>query len=63
MTDIRKHVATGFAKQTFSQAKNALGIETQDNSVNEEQKGPINWRDYNYPPLIRLFHYSTTALS
>ena len=27
-----------------------------------QKREPINWEDYNYPPYIRLFHYSTDHL-
>jgi hypothetical protein len=27
-----------------------------------ENLGPINWQNYNYPPIIRLVHYSTDSL-
>jgi len=55
MVDLRKNVMNQFAKQTVSKAKDAMGIETAGSA----QEGPINWQNYNYPPLFRIVHYST----
>lgn len=67
MVDLRKAVANQFAKQTISQAKEQLGIENNagdgtNGTDGTGQEGPINWTNYNYPPLIRVVHYSTDAL-
>jgi hypothetical protein len=69
MVDLRKNVANQFAKQTLSKAKDALGIEDNQTTASNGsgqgpngQEGPINWQNYNYPPLIRLVHYSTDYL-
>ena len=63
MVDLRKNVANQFAKHTVNKAKEAFGIDTNDNSqFSQENQGPINWRHYNYPPLLRLVHYSTDEL-
>ena len=45
--------------------KDQLGIQGSDSSSmnGPKQAGPINWQIYNYPPLIRLIHYSTRELS
>ena len=37
-----------------------MGIETS--TAESASEGPINWQNYNYPPLIRLVHYSTDSL-
>lgn len=60
MVDLRKNVMNQFAKQTVGKAKEAIGIEGP--STQQSQEGPINWQNYNYPPLIRLVHYSTEHL-
>ena len=60
MVDLRKNVMNQFAKQTVSKAKESLGIESTQAS--QDSEGPINWQNYNYPPLIRLVHYSTENL-
>ena len=61
MVDLRKNVMNQFAKQTVTKAKESLGIESTQASQ-EGGEGPINWQNYNYPPLIRLVHYSTENL-
>jgi hypothetical protein len=47
-----------FAKQTVSKAKESMGIESTTASQSG-QEGPINWQNYNYPPIIKVVHYST----
>ena len=46
MVDLQKHAVNLFAKQTFSKAKESLGIEdgsTASGGSNGAQEGPINW--------------------
>ena len=64
MVDLRKNVMNQFAKQTVNKAKEAIGIDPNQAGPNGTQGegGPINWQNYNYPPLIRLVHYSTEHL-
>lgn len=67
MVDLKKNVMNQFQKQMINQVKENLGIETNDNSqIQGDPSGnggsPINWHNYNYPPLIRLIHYSTDQL-
>jgi len=65
MVDLRKNVASAFAKQTIGKAKESLGIESTENSHMQSEnngQGPIIWQNYNYPPLIRIIHYSTNHL-
>lgn len=60
MVDLRKQVVNQFAKQTIGKA---IGLDSGSGPSQEEsQGGPINWQHYNYPPLIRLMHYSTDQL-
>jgi hypothetical protein len=63
MVDLRKHVANQFAKQTMSKASEMVGISSAETSVSKiDNNGPIQWHNYNYPPLLRLIHYSTDQL-
>lgn len=46
--------------------KENLGIEANDNSTIDKEmgssnnnNGPINWHNYNYPPIFKIIHYST----
>ena len=65
MVDIRRNVMNQFAKQGVGKVKESLGIEGSDStgSNRDSNQTPINWHDFNYPPLIRLIHYSTVELS
>ncbi|CDW72508.1 UNKNOWN [Stylonychia lemnae] len=68
MVDLRKNVAKQFQKQAIKGVKDNLGIESNDNSGYEGQgsgaeNSPINWQNYNYPPLFKLIHYSTDQLN
>ena len=65
MVDLRKAVNNQFMKHVSNKAKEAVGIDSTDNSnqaIGAQPVGPINWRIYNYPPLLRLIHYSTDEL-
>jgi hypothetical protein len=59
MVDFKKNVMNQFAKQTVNKAKDSLGIEDTQAAP---QEGPINWQNYNYPPLLRIVHYSSDQL-
>ena len=61
MVDLRSNVMNQFAKQTISKAKESMGIESTTASQSG-QEGPINWQNYNYPPIIKIVHYSTDQL-
>ena len=58
----QKAAVNQFAKQTFSKAKESLGIETTQASPTAPTNSPINWQNYNYPPLLKIVHYSTDML-
>ena len=65
MVDLRKNVTNQFMKQGMSRAKDVMGIDQNSTGASSDKNsnGPINWRIYNYPPLLRLIHYSTDELS
>ena len=61
MVDMKKNIASGFAKATSKQIKNELGLGNEEfPNSNQKENSPINWYYYNYPPLLRLVHYSTS---
>jgi hypothetical protein len=65
MVDLRKNVMKQFSKQIESSAKQQLGLPGTDSSGishKQQQSGPIDWHHYNYPPLLKLIHYSTKEL-
>eukprot|EP00347_Sterkiella_histriomuscorum_P001124 403373235 len=65
MVDLRKNVMNQFQKQAINNVKENLGIETNDNSQissNNNNQSPISWHNYNYPPVLKILHYSTDQL-
>jgi hypothetical protein len=39
-----------------------MGIEDAQTSTGSAKEGPINWQNYNYPPIIKVVHFSTDSL-
>ena len=56
----KKTVAKAITRDATSSAQNALGIE--DTQSKDYPQSPIVWTNYNFPPLLRLAHYSTVEL-
>ena len=59
MVDVKK----AMAKQAVANAmgKVGLGKGTSNDEFNYET-AVLQWREYNYPPVLKLFHYSTDKL-
>ena len=54
--NIAQNIAVGAATNAVTgAAKQVVG--------SEEDNGPINWKDYNFPPCLHLVHFSLTELS
>ena len=53
------------AKKAFGGAANKLkaSVGLGDSGNFDYESAPLEWRNYNYPPLLRLTHYSTDKLT
>jgi hypothetical protein len=39
-----------------------MALDTARESTSSEKQTEINWQDFNYPPLIKLIHFSPSEL-
>ena len=64
MEEVKRSAMKQFAKQGIGRMKESIGIESSTGSISQSSsQSPINWHDFNYPPVMRLYHYSTVELN
>ena len=59
-----KYIGKAAITRSTSAARSQMnGLKNQvEESFNRGQRNEVEWSDFNYPPVLRLFHYSTNKL-